>query len=255
MSITKKSIRIIPKLEIKGPHVVKPVNTEALRVVGQPPEMTKKYYQEGADEIIYLDIVASLYQRPLDLNLLSQTASEIFVPMTAGGGIQSLQDISNILKAGADKIAINTFALRNPEFLQKASQKFGSQCITLYIEAKKKPDGSWEAYTDGGREKTGVNVIDWLKRAIDLGIGEILLLSIDHDGSKKGFDLELLKKVEAFSSVPVIAAGGAGTIEDIYQAISMGADSVALSSILHYQLSNIAEIKQYLKQKEINVRI
>lgn len=254
MSISENNVRIIPKLEVKGPNIVKPVHTEALRVIGNPVELAQKYFFQGADELIYLDIVASLYQRPLDLDLLKSVAEKLFVPITAGGGIKSLQDINNILKAGADKISINTFAINNPDFIKVAAQKFGSQCITLYIEAKKTSWG-YEAYTDGGREKTGVNAVEWAKKAIELGVGEILVTSIDTDGAKTGYDLALLKEITAFSQVPVIAAGGAGNPEHIYQAIEKGADAIAVSSILHYNLSTIGEIKKYLAEKNVNVRI
>jgi len=204
-----KNTRIIPLLHIKGPNVVKPVHTEALRVVGNPKELSERYYREGADELIYLDIVASLYQRNLDFDLLRSVTENIFIPVTVGGGIRSIQDINNALRAGADKVAINTYAVHHPEFISAAAKEFGSQCVVLFIEAKKQANGSYEAYTDGGREHSGVDAVEWAKKGIDLGVGEILLSSIDKDGTRKGFDMELMQKVIAFAPIPVIAHGGA----------------------------------------------
>ncbi|OHA35958.1 MAG: imidazole glycerol phosphate synthase cyclase subunit, partial [Candidatus Taylorbacteria bacterium RIFCSPLOWO2_01_FULL_50_130] len=206
-----KNIRIIPTLHVKGPNVVKPVHTEALRVVGNPKELAARYYQEGADELIYLDIVASLYQRNLDFELLKSVTEDIFIPVTVGGGIRSIHDINNALRAGADKVAINTFGVSHPDFIREAAREFGSQCIVLYIEAKKQEGGSYEAYTDGGREHSGVGAIEWAKRGIKLGAGEILISSIDRDGTKKGFDIELARSIASRAPIPVIAHGGAGS--------------------------------------------
>ena len=251
-----KNIRIIPTLHIKGPNVVKPVHTEALRVVGNPKELARRYYTEGADELIYLDIVASLYERNLDFDLLKAVTEDIFIPVTVGGGIRSVRDINNALRSGADKVAINTFAIHHPEFLREAAQEFGSQCITLFIEAKKQPDGSYEAYTDGGREYSAVDAITWAKRAIDLGVGEILVSSIDKDGTRKGYDLDLVKQITAFAPIPVIAHGGAGTLESVAKAVTEGkADAVSASSIFHYQEHSIGEVKEHLKEKGISIRM
>lgn len=250
-----KNIRIIPRLDIKGPNVVKPVHTEALRVVGDPEKLARRYYDEGADELIYLDIVASLYQRNLDFELLKSVTEGIFIPCTAGGGIRSLQDINNALRAGADKIAINTHAVHHPEFLSAAAKEFGSQCITLFIEAKHQPDGSYEAYTDGGREHSGVDVFEWVKNGVELGAGEILISSIDQDGTRRGYDLDLVKKIAESVPVPVIAHGGAGTLESVGRIIYEGkADAVSASSIFHYKDFSIGELKKYLKRKNVNVR-
>lgn len=250
-----KNIRIIPRLDIKGSKVVKPLHTEALRVIGNPKELAFKYYEQGADELIYLDIVASLYQRNIDFDLLKSVAENVFIPLTVGGGIRSIHDINNVLRSGADKVAINTFAVRNPEFLNQAVKEFGSQCIILFVEAKKQPDGRYEVYTDGGRERTGVEVIGWIKKALDLGVGEILLTSVDREGTRRGYDLELLKEVSSFSSVPVIAHGGAGKLESLKEAIKDAkADALGISSILHYNDLSISEIKNYLAENNISVR-
>ncbi|KKS00016.1 MAG: imidazole glycerol phosphate synthase subunit HisF [Candidatus Magasanikbacteria bacterium GW2011_GWC2_41_17] len=251
-----KNIRIIPRLDIKGPNVVKPIHTEALRVVGNPQELAYRYYQEGADELIYLDIVASLYQRNLDFELLKSVTQNIFIPITVGGGIRTIHDINNALRSGADKVAINTRIVHHSEFITEAVKKFGSQCIVLFVEAKKKLDGSYEVYTDGGREHSRKDVIEWVKQAIDLGVGEILLSSIDQDGTRRGYDIELLEKINQFATIPVIAHGGAGSFESLKEAVNTGlADALAMSSVLHYNDFSINEAKQYLKKNNINVRI
>lgn len=251
-----KNIRIIPRLDIKGPNVVKPVQTEALRVVGNPKEMAEQYYTEGADELLYLDIVASLYQRNLDFDLLKSVTENIFIPVTVGGGIRTVHDINNALRAGADKVAINTYAIHNPAFLQEAARGFGSQCVVLFIESKRQPDGSYEAYTDGGRERSGVEVIEWAKRGIELGVGEILISSIDQDGTRFGYDIELLRQIGPVAPIPVIAHGGAGSCESLRQAvIEGGVDALAVSSLFHYRERTISEVKQYLWKQAINVRI
>lgn len=250
-----KNIRIVPRLDIKGPNVVKPVHLDALRIVGNPKELAVRYYNDGADEIIYLDIVASLYQRNLDFDLLKSVTENIFIPITVGGGIKSINDINNALRAGADKVAINTYAVHHPEFLKEAVREFGSQSIVLYIEAKKQPSGIYEVYTDGGREKTGIDAVSWAKKAIGLGIGEILLTSVDKDGTKSGFDLCLIKQITDFSSVPVIVHGGALDPESFEKVIKDGkADAVSASSIFHYGDFSISQTKKFLREKNIEVR-
>lgn len=250
------NIRIIPTLHIKGSNVVKPVQTEALRVVGDPKELADKYYKGGADEIIYLDIVASLYQRSFDFDLLKSVSRDIFVPFTVGGGIRTIQDIKNALRVGADKVAINTYAIKNPDFLKEAANIFGSQCIVLFIEAKKIRENKWEAYTDGGREKTEVDVVEWAKRAVDLGVGEILITSIDRDGTKRGFEAELVTAISSWASIPVIAHGGAGSLDTIANVIVHDhADAVAISSSFHYGDFSIEELKKNLNDSSINVRM
>ncbi len=250
-----KNIRIIPRLDIKGPNVVKPVQTEALRIIGDPKQLAKRFYEEGADELVYLDIVASLYERNLDFDLLKSVSENIFIPITVGGGIRSIHDINYCLRSGADKIAINTYAVKHPEFIREAVREFGSQCIVLYVEAKKQPDGNYEAYTDGGREKSGLEVVTWIKEAIDLGVGEILLTSVDRDGTRKGYDINLLQKISSFSPIPVIAHGGAGEPESLKAAVlEAKVDALGISSIFHYNESSIRDAKKYLSESGINIR-
>jgi len=250
-----KNIRIIPRLDIKGPNVVKPVLTEALRIVGNPQELAHRYYQEGADELIYMDIVASLYQRNFDAELLKAVTENVFIPVTAGGGIRTIQDINLALRSGADKVAINTHAIRQPEFLQEAVREFGSQCIVLSVEAKRRPDGGYEAYTDGGREPSGLDVIEWVTRGIELGVGELLITSIDRDGTEKGFELDLIRRIGAIAPIPLIAHGGAGTLESVTEALTAGnADAVAISSIFHYGTHSIREVKAHLSKNGFVVR-
>lgn len=250
-----KKIRIIPRLDIKGPNLVKPVQTEALRVIGDPKVFINKYYEQGADEIIYVDIVASLYQRNIDFDLLKSVTDGIFIPVTVGGGIRSIADINNALRAGADKVAINTYVIHHPEFIPKAVEEFGSQCIVLFIEAKKQKNGMWEAYTDGGREHTGIDAVEWAKKGIELGVGEILVSSIDQEGTRKGYDIELMQKISSFAPIPMIAHGGAGSFESIKEVIKSGkADAIAVSSLLHYGDCTIGDIKKFLNDNKLEVR-
>lgn len=251
-----KKIRIIPRLDIKGPNVIKGVHLEGLRIVGKPAELAKKYYDQGADEILYIDIVASLYGRENILEIIKNTISlGVFIPITVGGGIRTLEDIKNILRAGADKIAINTFAVKNPEFIKKASEKFGSQCIVGSIEAKKKEENKWEVYIENGREKTGLDVIEWAKKLVELGVGELLITSIDQEGTEEGYDLDLIKKISDEVSVPVIACGGAKNCENLKECLEKTkCEAVAIASLLHYEKISINEIKKYLKDGNMNIR-
>ncbi len=251
-----KNIRVIAQLNIKGPNVVKPVHTEALRIVGDPKALALKYYQQGADELVYLDIVASLYQRSFDFELLKSVAKDIFIPITVGGGIRSVHDINNALRVGADKVAINTFAIHHPEFITEAAHEFGSQCIVLYIEAKKTAPEKWEVYTDGGREPSQVNAVEWARQAIDRGVGEILLTSIDQDGTRRGYDAELVSAITTFATVPVIVHGGAGSLGSVKKIIlESKADAISAASIFHYDELSIPELKKYLSSQGINVRL
>lgn len=251
-----KNIRIIPTLHIKGQNVVKPVQTEALHVVGSPKELAERYYSEGADELIYLDIVASLYRRNLDFDLLKSVTENIFIPVTVGGGIRSLHDINQALRSGADKVAINTFALAQPKFISEAAREFGSQCIVLYIEAKKQPNSSYEAYTDGGREHSGVDAVEWTRRGIELGAGELLISSIDRDGTRRGYDMALLRSIAKSSPIPVIAHGGGGDLSSFEEVITDGkADAVAASSVFHYGDFTIGKLKRYLWGTGVAVRL
>ncbi len=251
-----KNVRIIPRLDVKGPNVVKGIHLEGLRVVGKPAELAKKYYDQGADEILYIDIVASLYER----NNLSDVVKDaislgVFVPMTVGGGVRSLEDIQKLLNAGADKVAINTAATRNPSLITEASKRFGSQCIVGSIEAKKCADNKWEAYIDNGREKTGLDAIEWAQKLVELGAGELLVTSIDQEGTEKGYELELIKKISESVFVPVIACGGAGSSKDIAKCISeTGCDAISFASIIHYNKSSIQDIKQELENQKIPLR-
>lgn len=230
-----KNIRIIPRLDIKGPNLVKGIHLEGLRVLGKPELFARCYYEQGADELIYMDVVASLYNRNSLHDIIERTAREAFIPLTVGGGLRTIEDIRDVLRAGADKVSLNTAAIKNPQIIREASRKFGSSTILISIEATKQPDGKYLAYTDNGREYTGVDVLEWAKRVEELGAGEIMLTSIDQEGTGKGFDIELTKLVAQSVTIPVIACGGAGKIDHIRQVISEGlADAVAVASILHY---------------------
>ena len=251
-----KKIRIIPKLDVKGPNVVKGIQLEGLRVIGKPEELAKKYYEQGADEIIYIDIVASLYERNNLKDVVEKTASVgVFIPITVGGGIRQLEDIKIILRAGADKVAINTAAVRNPDFITQASKIFGSQCIIGAIEAKDQGNGKWEAYIDNGRERTGLDAIEWAKKLVELGVGEILITSVDRDGTKKGYDVDLIKRIVAAVSVPVVACGGASNEENIHNCLeNTCCDGIAFGSILHYNKTTIGVVKDYLSKKNVSIR-
>jgi len=230
-----KNIRIIPRLDIKGPNLVKGIHLEGLRVMGKPEQFARYYYETGADELIYMDVVASLYGRNSLHSMITKTASEIFIPLTVGGGLRSIEDMREVLRAGADKIAINTAAIKDPGIIKDAARTFGSSTIVISIEAIKQLDGSYLAYTDNGREHTGMEVIEWVKKAERLGAGEILLTSVDREGAGNGYDIELTKMVTDTVSIPVIACGGPSKLEHIKEVINYGgADAVALASMLHY---------------------
>ncbi len=231
------TVRIIPRLDIKGPNLVKGIHLEGLRILGKPEFYAKSYYEQGADELIYMDVVASLYERNSLADLIRRTAGQIFIPLTVGGGLRTLEDISNVLDAGADKVAINTAAVRNPEFIREAAHRFGSSTILVAVEAVKKRDGFYEACTDNGREETGLDVFTWAKQAYELGAGEILITSIDKEGTGEGFDIELVRMISDELPIPVIAHGGAGSPENVYEVITAGrADAVSIASVLHYDL-------------------
>ena len=246
--------RIIGRLDIKGDNLIKGVHLEGLRVIGKPEVYAKNYYEQGIDELIYIDIVASLYGRNKLTEVINRAAREIFVPLTVGGGVRSIHDVDDLLKSGADKVAINTAAVNNPNLITEVSSKFGSQCMMLSIEAKKISENKWEIYTECGRERTHLDVIDWIKKGIDLGAGEILLTSIDQEGTRKGFDTDLLKQVCDISSVPVIVSGGYGSENDIKDAVNVGANAVAIADALHYERASVQEIKKAVKEMNIKVR-
>jgi len=280
-----KNIRIIPRLDIKGPNLVKGIHLEGLRVLGLPEDFAQYYYENGADELIYIDVVASLYGRNSLVDIISKTAKKIFIPLTVGGGLRTIEDINTVLRAGADKVALNTAAIKDPEFIKEASKKFGSSTIVISIEAIKQPDGKYLAFTENARGFTGVDVFEWAKKVEELGAGEILLTSVDKEGTGLGYDVELTKKVSELVSIPVIANGGAGDLADIEKIIKEGkADAVAVASMLHYDFiknnssqsdksegnteflksgksftkiktAGLKEIKNYLKEKDIQVRL
>lgn len=250
-----KKIRLIARLDIKGPNLIKGIHLEGLRVLGDPQEYASKYYLQGADELIYIDIVASLYGRSKLPEIVSRTVEHIFVPLTVGGGIRNIDDVKELLRAGADKVAINTAAVKRPELISEVSRRFGSQCMVLSIEAKKQSDDFWEVYTDSGREKTGIDVVDWAIEGVTKGAGEILLTSIDAEGTRKGFDIELIQKVTQAVNIPVIASGGMGCVEHLRDAVQQGgADAIAMADILHYDRSTIPLIREDANQAGINVR-
>jgi len=248
--------RIIARLDIKNEYVIKGIHLEGLRKVGNPNELAKKYYVQGIDEIIFMDAVAAYYDRNSLSEIIKEASKDIFVPITVGGGIRKISDIQEALNAGADKVAINTQAIQDPEFIAQASKIFGSQCIVSSIVAKKTAPNKWEAYVENGREPTGVDVVEWAKKVQALGAGEIMLTSIDKEGTKKGFDLELNSAVSSAITIPLITSGGAGNKEDIVDILTIeGIDAVALASILHYNILQIDTIKNSLSLEKIEVRI
>jgi cyclase len=273
--------RIIPCLDVKDGRVVKGVNFVNLRDAGDPVEVAAAYEKEGADELTFLDITASHEKRDIILDVVARTADKVFMPLTVGGGVRTLEDIRNLLKAGADKVAINSAAVKDPAFVQKAAQRFGSQCIVVAIDAKKTKSAAdnpsipswaeehpylildknnsstiWEVYIHGGRTATAINVVKWARQMQDYGAGEILLTSMDRDGTKSGYDLELNRSVSESLTIPVIASGGAGTLEHLYDGIIEGkADAVLAASIFHFKEFTIDETKRYLKEKGVCVRL
>ena len=246
--------RIIPCLDVKDGRVVKGVNFVQLRDAGDPVESAKTYNDQEADEIVFLDITASHEGRKIFLNVVEKTAEQVFMPLTVGGGINSLEDIRDLLNAGADKISMNTSAVKNPDLITRAAQRFGSQCIVVAIDARKKGSG-WEVFTHGGRTSTGKDAVVWAQEVQKLGAGEILLTSMDFDGTKNGFDCALTRAVAERVNIPVIASGGAGKLEDFYNVFTQTkADAALAASIFHYGEIPIPEVKQYLKEKKVNVR-
>jgi cyclase len=250
------SKRIIPCLDVKDGRVVKGVKFLNLRDAGDPVEIAKRYSDEGADEITFLDITASHEKRNIMIEVVKKTASEVFVPLTVGGGVRTLEDLRNLLLAGADKVAINTAAVKEPEFVKKAAGKFGSQCIVVAIDARRVSDSNWEVYTHGGRNPTGIDAVAWAKKMELFGAGEILLTSMDMDGTKNGYDLKLTEAVSRAVGIPIIASGGAGNLKHLYDGITLGeADAVLVASIFHYGEYSIFEAKKYLKENGIEIRI
>ncbi len=280
--------RVIPRLDIKGPNLVKGIHLEGFRVLGKPEDFAKLYYEQGADELFYQDTVASLYQRNSLSEIISRTIEDVFIPITVGGGIRSLNDINKVLRAGADKVCINTSALNNPVFIKEATREFGSSTIVVAIEVCHEKNERYLAYTDNGREYTGVDALEWAKKAEDLGAGEILLTSIDREGTGEGFDIKLYLNCRKILSIPIIAHGGASNLRQINEVFkTTNVDAVSIASILHYNAikelieradsnfleegnidflrrktsfksfgnENIISIKNFLKENRINVRV
>ena len=250
-----RNIRLIARLDVKGPNLIKGIHLEGLRIIGKPNDYALKYYNQGIDELIYMDSVASLYGRNSLGDIVKSAAHYIFVTMTVGGGLRSIEDVSNILRSGADKVAKNSAAVKNPDLVGEIAAKFGSQCMVLSVEAKKISHNSWEVYIDNGRERTYKDVIEWVKHAVDLGAGEILLTSIDQEGTRSGFDISLVKAVTSSVSVPIIASGGMGTPSDLSKVVLEGqADAVAMADILHYERATVNTIRHIAKSDGIQVR-
>lgn len=283
--MTDVTVRIIPRLDIKGPNLVKGVHLEGLRVLGKPWNFARYYYENGADELLYMDVVASLYGRNNLLEIVEKTAKEIFIPLMVGGGLRTIEDIRNVLRAGADKVALNTAALNRPDFIREASRKFGSSTVVVSIETIRQPDGRSLCFTDNGREATGMEAVQWAIRAAELGAGELMVTSVDREGTGKGYDAELLRRIAQKVSIPAIACGGAGKVSHVHDVIVRGGASAAcVASMLHYNFvqkaahdedysdegnieflkrkrmyanihgATIAEIKDYLAEQGVPVR-
>ncbi len=249
-----RNVRLIARLDVKAPNLVKGIQLEGLRKMGDPNEFALKYYLQGADEIFYADIVASLYERNSLLDIIERTTDRVFVPITVGGGLRNIDDVAAALRVGADKVSVNTAAIKRPEVISEIAKRFGIQCMVLSIQAKNHGN-HWEAYYDNGREHSHLDVIEWAKRGEELGAGEIMLTSVDKEGTAKGFDVELVKAVTDVVTVPVIASGGMGRLEDINPVIQKGhADAVAMAHVLHYNQLSISEIRDHCISKKIPVR-
>ena len=242
-------------MDVKNGQVVKGTSFVNLKYAGDPVKLARKYYEDGADELVFLDITASYEKRKIMIGLVEKVAKQIFIPFTVGGGISTIEDIRNLLKAGADKISINTAAINNPSLIKEAAEKFGSQCIVVAIDAKKIKK-KWEVFVNGGRQTTGLDVIEWAKKVEKFGAGEILLTSMDKDGRKKGYDLKLTRKISEGINIPVIASGGAGSLNSIAKVLKEGkADAALAASIFHYKNYSIKQVKRYLQKKGVGVRI
>lgn len=247
-------IRLIARMDIKGSNLIKGVHLEGLRVIGSPGEHALRYYQQGVDEIVYMDCVASLYGRNNLSDIVELAARDVFIPITVGGGIRSVDDARHILRSGADKVAVNTAAVANPQLISDIARRLGSQCMVLSIEAKRAGNG-WQVYTDNGREKTGLDVVEWACKGVELGAGEILLTSVDQEGTRKGFDVELVRAVADAISVPVIASGGMGKADDAVSVVKEGgADAVAIADLLHYKRATVGDVRHALLEAGLGVR-
>ena len=250
-----RKLRLIPRLDIKGPNLIKGIHLEGLRIIGDPNSFALKYYENGADELLYMDSVASFYGRNNLQNLIIKAVKDVCIPITVGGGIRSLKDAYEMFRCGADKIAINTAAVKNPKLISELVKEFGSQSIVLSIEAKIITNNKWEVYTECGRERTGLDVVEWAKKCVNLGIGEILITSVDKEGTRKGFDLELIKKLTDSFNTPIIASGGMGNNQHLHELIeNTNVDAVCIASLLHYNKSTIKEIRKTCLDKNFKLR-
>ncbi|QAA94718.1 imidazole glycerol phosphate synthase subunit HisF [Pollutimonas thiosulfatoxidans] len=249
------NLRLIPRLDIKGPNLIKGIRLEGLRVVGDPQEFALRYYEAGADELIYMDIVASLYGRNNLAAIIKRAADQVFIPITVGGGIRSVDDVREMLRSGADKVAINTAAIARPALISEVSRRFGSQAMVLSIEAKQVALGKWEAYTDNGRERTGFDVVEWAARGVALGAGEVLVTSVDQEGTRKGFDVKLIRAVSEAVTVPVIASGGMGHVDHMVAVAQSGlAAAVSMASVVHYGYIPLEQIRAAAIHAKLPVR-
>ena len=252
--MTDRHLRLVARLDIKGPNLIKGVHLEGLRVVGNPNEHAMRYYREGADELLFIDIVASLYQRNNLSDIIKKAADQVYVPITVGGGIRSLADVATMMLSGADKVAINTAAIARPELVGEVAKRYGSQCMVLSVEAKRVAPGKWEAYTENGRERTGRDVVQWVKEAVERGAGEVLLTSVDQEGTRKGFDLPLIQQVCAAVNVPVTASGGFGAAEHLAALAGTDLSAVAVADALHWKRMSLNEIKAHARSAGFDVR-
>jgi cyclase len=247
--------RLIARLDVKGANLIKGIHLEGLRIIGSPSEHAQFYYDNGIDELIYMDCVASLYGRNSLGDLIKKTAENVFIPMTVGGGVRSIEDVAHLLRCGADKVAVNTAAVGNPQLITDIARRFGSQCMVLSVEAKRVANQRWEVFTDNGRESTQLDVVEWVRKAASLGAGEVLLTSVDREGTRKGFDLELVQAVAESVEIPVIASGGMGKTQDLVDVVKCGADAVAMADILHYKRASLNDIRADALAAGIRVRV
>lgn len=250
------TLRLIPRLDVKGPDLIKGIQLEGVRKLGDPQAFARRYYADGADEILYMDAVASLYSRDTMSSIVHRTAEQVFVPITVGGGLRSVGDVRDMLRAGADKVAINSAATLRPELISEIAETFGSQCMVLQIDAKRHPAGGWEVYRDCGREHTGLEAVEWARRGAELGAGEILLTSVDKEGMCKGFDVDLVRAVSLAVGIPVIASGGMGRFEHLAEVVEKGlADAVAVAHVLHYKKMTLPDMRRQAAELGLPVRI